>query len=538
MFLKGMTRVARFVFFAIFLYWYIISGGVELINTALATGPVKNAVTEHVRATLKTEVSVERVTLFIGLGFGVNLRNVTVGDREKIYASAEMAAILLSPWRRIRAGKWLAGLRFYRPKIVVRSDMPGGDGGIPMFSLPFVDIYDPEVDVHYRGEKFSLKGDMSIFLRQNRTGDAIEGELEFNDVVFSYNDAEVGIRGPVLIRGRHVVSSGLAISSGQLTVTAAGCYTIGTRPVFHGFVELDGFRLARGSGKSPILNAILRNLDGGADFRIRNMMLYGIPVRTVTARATARAGVLNLQDLKATGDNFTGNGTITINPAASTFFNVTFSLKEYEMKKVLDSVGTGGEWIRGTMNLEGGVWGTGDSINGNVHLSSFNGRILRLSVVSKLIGALNLYKLMVNRGQDFMKSGLPYNSIISGFEIRDSVVSFKKFYLDSDSIQLSASGSYSMKENSLDALMGIHPLETVDRAIGMIPLLGWILKGSNRGFIVVYLKLKGPLDNIMMSPIPGAFLGKDVAGILLRTIMLPYTLFTRPQNLIPGLSKE
>ncbi len=146
--------------------------------------------------------------------------------------------------------------------------------------------------------------------------------------------------------------------------------------------------------------------------------------------------------------------------------------------------------------------------------------------------------LMVNRGQDFMKIGLPYNSIFSGFEIRDSVVSFKKFYLDSDSIQLSASGTYSMEEGSLDALMGIHPLETVDRAIGMIPLLGWILKGSNRGFIVVYLRLKGPLDNITMSPIPGAFLGRDVAGMLLRTIMLPYTLFTKPQNLIPGLSKE
>lgn len=538
MFLKGLARATRFALFTIFLYWYILSGGVELINTALSTGPIKNAVTEHVRKALDTDVSVERVTLFIGLGFGVYLRNVTIGDPEKLYASADMTAILISPWRKIKAGRWLAGLRFYRPKIIVGKNAPESGGPLPRISVPFVDIYDPEVDILHHGGRITLKGDMSIFLRRSRTGDTVEGEIEFGDVVFGYNNAEVGIKGPVLIRGRHIVSSGLAISSGGLTVTAAGCYTAGKRPVFHGSVVLDGFSLTRSSGKSPILNAILKNLDGGADFRIRNMLLYGIPVQNVTARATAQGGVLNLQDLQASGDHFSGSGTITIDPAASTYFNVTFSLKDYEMKRVLDSVGAGGDWIMGIMSLEGGVWGTGQSINGKVHLTSFNGRILKLSVVSKLVGALNFYKLMVNRGQDFMKSGFPYNSIISGFEIKDSVVSFNKFYLDSDSIQLSASGTYSMKEGNLTALMGIHPLETVDRAIGMIPLLGWILKGSNRGFIVVYLRLKGPLDDITMSPIPGAFLGKDVAGMLLRTIMLPYTLFTRPQNLIPGLSKE
>ncbi|TFH38300.1 MAG: hypothetical protein E4G96_10670, partial [Chrysiogenales bacterium] len=492
----------------------------------------------YVRDTLKTDVTVERVTLHVGNGFGVDFRELSIGNPETFLASAEMTAVLFSPLRRIRTGKWLACLRFYRPRIIARVGGSGSGGVIPLFSVPSIEIHDPDATIHHPGGTITLKGGMSISLRRGRKGNTTEGEVEFSGAGFSINDDTVILNGPVMIRDREIVSAGLSIKSGSLTVTASGSYIAGERKNFHGAVLLDGFSLVGSTERSPILNAILKGLDGGADFRITNMNLFGIPVRTVTARAVANNGVLRLYDTQGSGDNFSGSGFITIDPATSTAFDVSFNLKEYEMERVVDTVVPGGNWIKGKMNLEGRVWGTSDSINGDMRFSSFNGRVMRFSVISKIIGALNFYRLIQNRGPDFQKSGVPYDSIISSFEIRESVVSYKNFYLDSDSIQFSASGTYSMKEGTLDALMGVHPLETIDRAIGMIPLVNWILMGPNKGFIVVYMRLSGKLDDITAAPVPGAFLGKDVAGILLRTIMLPYTILTKPQRLVPGLSHE
>ena len=53
---------------------------------------------------------------------------------------------------------------------------------------------------------------------------------------------------------------------------------------------------------------------------------------------------------------------------------------------------------------------------------------------------------------------------------------------------------------------------------------------------MVYVKLFGNIEDIKVVPAPLDSITKEIAGVLARTIMLPYTIFTKPQKLLPGLN--
>ena len=79
-------------------------------------------------------------------------------------------------------------------------------------------------------------------------------------------------------------------------------------------------------------------------------------------------------------------------------------------------------------------------------------------------------------------------------------------------------------------------METLDRAIGLIPVIGWLLVGANEGMFVIYCRMTGSFDELRVVPAPMITIARGIGDTLLRTLTLPYTIFTRPQKLIPGLA--
>jgi len=75
--------------------------------------------------------------------------------------------------------------------------------------------------------------------------------------------------------------------------------------------------------------------------------------------------------------------------------------------------------------------------------------------LSKIFAALNIYKMILNRNPDMEGKGFPYNSIVAHAVLSDSVIKINDLYLDSNSVQMSAVGTYSLRSGNIDAIIGL-----------------------------------------------------------------------------------
>ena len=196
-------------------------------------------------------------------------------------------------------------------------------------------------------------------------------------------------------------------------------------------------------------------------------------------------------------------------------------------------------WITGTMSMHGRLWNSGDAVNGDMKFKAANGIIDRYNLLSRIFSVLNPYKIIKSGEFDLTQVGFPYNHISAGFTIRDSYVTFEDFYLDSNSLQVSAVGKYILRTNYMDVIMGIQPLETFDKTVGMIPIVGWVLTGDKGTLIVISLKVRGPVDDPSVKYLPAVSISHPVAQSLFRVLNLPIDLLTRPQDVImPSMNKD
>lgn len=518
---------------------YLAVRAVDDINYSLNFKPIKSILVRYLENRIRNRVGVGELHIALFQEPGISFSRVMIGAPGGYPVAANEVTLFFSLMQRINEGDWLKRIRIDRLRLDIAAKSLSGDAAMPRFSLPEIELRHPDVTIRFGRNVLSLGGPMTGYARVSSNGGiSIIGELRFDNTQLRYNDDIIGLKGTVIMKGRDIYSPGLDFISEPLVVSASGTYTGGERRTFHGRVNIRNLAIGGGrGGGSPILDVILDRLNGGADFSINDMTLYGIPVDTVFCQGVAKDGSLILNGLQARGAFMNGEGSVVMTPGRNTAFDVAFTLKGFDIMRVLDTVFPGKQsWIDGAMNLEGRVWGNSGSIFGDLLFSSFNGRLMKFEALSKMFGAFNFYKMVLNRNPDMMTKGFPYNSILSRITVRESVVSFDSFYLDSNSIQLSANGTYAMKTDRLDALLGIRPLETLDRAVGLIPVIGWLLVGANEGMFVIYCRMTGSFDELRVVPAPMITIARGIGDTLLRTLTLPYTIFTRPQKLIPGLA--
>ncbi|MBP7737542.1 MAG: AsmA-like C-terminal domain-containing protein [Spirochaetes bacterium] len=536
---QHVKKIFIYILFFIIAAAYTALRSVDDINYALNHAPVKSILVRYLQRKFNAPVNVSRLHVAMFQEPGISFTRVMIGPPDGYHVSAGEVTLIFSPLQRFTEGDWLKRIRLDRLRLEITADFPADSPKLPEFSLPEIEVRDPDITLHLGAKIISIDGPMTGYARVRSNGKiSITGQIHFDNTRFRFSDDIIRLRGSVMIRNRDICSPGLDFISEPLVVSASGTYTREDRRTFHGKVRIRNLEVGGGrGGGSPILDVILEQLNGGADFGIEGMTLFGVPIESVTSRAVAREGSLILEELQARGSFMNGGGTVIVTPGRNTAFDVAFVLRNFEIRRVLDTVFPGKQpWVEGAMNLEGRVWGNSGSIYGDLLFSSFNGRLLKFDSLSKMFGAFNFYKLVLNRNPDFVQKGFHYNSVLSRLTIKESVISFDNLYLDSNSIQMSATGKYMMKDDRIDALLGVRPLETIDRAVGLIPVIGWLLVGANEGMIVIYCRMTGTFDDLKVVPAPMITIARGISNTLIRTIMLPYTIFTKPQKLIPGLA--
>ncbi len=367
--------------------------------------------------------------------------------------------------------------------------------------------------------------------------DAASGTLVFRQARFAYEDHPVVLSGLVSLNDDTLKTRNLRIRRNRTTADVDGTLGLGKKPSLDADIAIDRLEISassRGEG------AWLKRVTARSRLKLTNCSYYGIPISLGTARAEVGPDGLSLRDIDFSAKAGTVKGSTFLSPEGVLSYQLDLDVKDTPVADFIRAAWPGSpSWMDGAMDLKGRIWGDDKAANGDVVFTARKGRIQRYSLVSKIFSVLNPYKMIKTREIDLLERGFAYNTIMASFQIRDSVVRFNDFYIDSNSVQISAVGQYLIRSHHLDAVLGIEPLETFDKTIHQIPIVGWVLTGEKGSFIVVSLRVRGPIDDVTVKYMPADTITKPVAESLLRILKLPRDLVTKPGEVIlPGALRE
>jgi hypothetical protein len=258
------------------------------------------------------------------------------------------------------------------------------------------------------------------------------------------------------------------------------------------------------------------------------------------------AGVLKLQGLQAGifGGHLTLHGKLTRVIGQPPKWDLTLLLERARASDLLKTLGIGRE-VYGLTTVTGSLSATGDELSaikksagGTLSLKVERGTLRRLNTLSKVISILNIAQLLSFSLPDMARGGMPFNQISATMAIKNGVVTTQDFFIDSNVMNVTTVGSIDIVKETLDMLIGVQPLQTVDRIISRIPVVGWILSGGDGSMISTYFEAKGSWDDPKVSAIPVKTMASGTLDIFRRIFELPVRLFTDSGEVILGNQKE
>jgi len=378
-----------------------------------------------------------------------------------------------------------------------------------------------------------LKGlvDGSVLVRwKKKTKPYLKGKLRLVDALVYHGATPVECNGYVLMDGKRLRSTMLSLTLNGINFRLSGRLDMLKRPYFKGNIGIENLKL--NSGESQAKNGMLDQIDGDAHLDLGNIVVLGIPFSEGEAHARLDHGRLILKGMHLSGLKGNVKGGAVLSSGKAEELDFYLSLKGVDMKDLFAAITGGAARIEGSMDLIGHIWGKVDSINGTLAFYALDGRILRFNLLSKLFGVLNIYKILKTRTLDVFEHGFPYNYISSTFTIKDGIAYFDDFRLDSNSLQFSAVGRYILGKKYIDASLGVQPLETFDKVISVIPIVGWVITGKNKKIFVLSFKVTGNIDDPSILVEPMNSLSDAIKGPLLRGLGLPKELIKNPKGMI------
>ncbi|MBL0225377.1 MAG: AsmA-like C-terminal domain-containing protein [Geobacteraceae bacterium] len=270
---------------------------------------------------------------------------------------------------------------------------------------------------------------------------------------------------------------------------------------------------------------------------------YGrIPFSKLNVTANHDTGALYLQSLDAGvfGGRLSAKGRVAPGGDLGSRYDINFNLERVDAEKFTQALDISRD-VTGSLNAQGDVTAQGETIAdikktalGNVRLRLEDGSLHKFSVLSKVFSILNVSQLLKFQLPDMVSNGMPYNEVKGSFAISDGNIVTQDLFIASDAINISVIGNANMVREDLNFTIGVQPLQTVDKIVNRIPVVGWLLTGKGKDFLTVFFEAKGKWSDPAVSAIPVKSIGMGVLNVFRRVFELPVRLFTDTGEVILG----
>jgi uncharacterized protein YhdP len=168
----------------------------------------------------------------------------------------------------------------------------------------------------------------------------------------------------------------------------------------------------------------------------------------------------------------------------------------------LRSVGVYPSMSKGRGTFGGSLWWPGRptdfapaALSGDLRLRMVEGEVEEFFFLSKALATLNVldWPRQVGRGfKDMAQAGLVYRELRGSLHIEDGVAHTRDWVLESAPLRLVADGSLDLDARTYDLLLHLQPLQTVDRIVSAVPLLGYLLTGDDKAIMALDYRVRGP----------------------------------------------
>jgi uncharacterized protein YhdP len=268
-----------------------------------------------------------------------------------------------------------------------------------------------------------------------------------------------------------------------------------------------------------------------------------IELHQLSAHTSYQHNMLTIDKLtlKLLDGSIAAHGSVELPEGTPPTAHILFSLIKIPIVPLLEAFGIKEERLKGFLSAEGELSGRGTtlpelekSVTGKVKLDIFEGNLRSSTTLTRIFALLNVSILTKLELPDMASHGLPFHRISGNIDVRDGVASTSDLLLKSDSLNISAVGSVDLPKRQLDMLIGVMPLQTVDKIVSRIPVIGWILTGSDQHFIAAYFEAKGAMNDPTIQAIPFSSMSKGVVDIFTRLFQLPAKLITDTGEVIMG----
>lgn len=262
----------------------------------------------------------------------------------------------------------------------------------------------------------------------------------------------------------------------------------------------------------------------------------------LNATAQQESGIVYLQNMSAGlfGGKLTAKGRIAPAGVQGDRYDLNLDISGADAEKLFAALDISRE-VTGSLSLNGNITARGNTLIdvkksalGNVRLNMSNGKIRKFNTLSKVFSILNVSQLLKFRLPDMTSHGMPYSSIKGSISIKDGMMSTEDLFISSNAINVSIVGKSDIVKEELDLTIGAQPLQTVDKIVNRIPIVGWLLTGKNKGLVTAYFEAKGNWSDPQVRPIPVESMGKGIMNIFMRAFQLPVKLFTDTGEVILG----
>jgi uncharacterized protein YhdP len=244
----------------------------------------------------------------------------------------------------------------------------------------------------------------------------------------------------------------------------------------------------------------------------------------------------------ALGGGISGKSRIDLSEGGAPRYQSSFKLDKLSLEQCFRLFDIKKGLITGALTAQGDLTAKGQNAEelkktllGNVRVQMEEGTLKNFAALSKVFSILNVSQLLKFQLPDMARGGMPYNRLTTTLSFRDGIMSSSDLLVKSDAMNIVLVGNLNLLAMEVfETTLGVQPLQTVDKVVSLIPVVGWILTDKNRGVITVYFELKGPVGDVEATAIPVKSISMGIFDIFKNIFQLPAKLITDTGEVILG----
>ena len=202
--------------------------------------------------------------------------------------------------------------------------------------------------------------------------------------------------------------------------------------------------------------------------------------------------------------------------------------KKLLFQEVLSCLGFEQDILEGPFVFNANLEGTpGNWQRGTVELNATNGRIRRMTLLSKIFSVLNVIDLFSqNVLPDLLTEGFPFSKMDIKCNVKDDNLIIDHAIIKGKGLNLFGSGKIDLDDMDSDMIVMVAPLKTIDTIVSKVPLLGKAVGGKDAAIVAFPVKIKGQIKDPEVTVLSPDAVSEAMIDLVKNTLMLPFRILS------------